>query len=61
MIDRLQNYYGIAIRQNQNDLKNLQAAVRAFLFHVASSKENNWHYPHCPEEKDNLYKDEASR
>ena len=26
----------------------MQAAVRATLFHVASSKENNWHYPHCP-------------
>ena len=48
MIDRLQNYYGIAIRQNKNDLKKMQAAVRATLFHVASSKENNWHYPHCP-------------
>ena len=41
MIDRLQNYYGIAIRQNKNDLKKMQAAVRATLFHVASSKENN--------------------
>ena len=52
MINRLQNYYGIAIRQNKNDLKKMQAAVRATLFHVASSKENNWHYPHCPEGKD---------
>ena len=41
MIDRLQNYYGIAIRQNKNNLKKMQAAVRAALFHVASSKENN--------------------
>ena len=52
MIDQLQNYYGMAIRQNKNDLKNMQAAVRATLLHVASSKENNWHYPHCPEGKD---------
>ena len=51
MIDRLQNY-GIAIRQNKNDLKKIQAAVRSTLFHVASSKENNWHYPYCPKEKD---------
>ena len=56
MIDRLQNYYGITIRQNKNDLKNMQAAVRGTLFHVASSKENNWHYPHCPEGKDSWYK-----
>ena len=27
----------------------MQAATRATLFHVASSKDNNWHYPHCPE------------
>ena len=56
MIDRLQNYYGMAIRQNKNDLKKMQAAVRATLFHVASSKENNWHYPHCPEGKDSWCK-----
>ena len=56
MIDRLQNYYGINIRQNKNDLKNMQAAVRGTLFHVASSKENNWHYPHCPEGKDSWCK-----
>ena len=30
----------------------MKAGVRATLFHVASSKENNWHYPHCPEGKD---------
>ena len=41
MIDRLQNYYGIAIRQNKKNLKKMQAAVRATLFHVAPSKENN--------------------
>ena len=56
MIDRLQNYYGINIRQNKNDLKNMQAAVRGTLFHVASSKENNWHYLHCPEGKDSWCK-----
>ena len=35
MIDRLQNYYWIAIRQNINDLQNIQVAVRVTLFHVA--------------------------
>ena len=49
MIDRLQNYYDIAIRENKNNLKAMQAATRATLFHVASSKDNNWRYPHCPE------------
>ena len=32
----------------------MQAAVRATLFHVASSKQNNWHYPHrwCKHNRD---------
>ena len=56
MIDRLQNFYGIAIRQNKGDLKSMQSAVRATLFHVASSKQNNWHNPHCPEGSDSWCK-----
>ena len=34
----------------------MQSAVRATLFHFASSKENNWHYPHCPEDSDSWCK-----
>ena len=48
IIDKLQNFYGIAIRSNKNNLKAMQAAIEATLFHIASSKENNLHYPHCP-------------
>lgn len=48
MIDRLQNYFGMAIRQNAGNLKEMQAATRASLFHCASSSKNNWHFPHCP-------------
>ena len=51
MIDQLQNYYGITFNQNKEDLKNIQTAVRATSFCVASSKKNTWHYPHCPERK----------
>jgi hypothetical protein len=51
-IDRLQNYYGIAIRQNKNDLEGMKKAVLATLFHVASSKGNNLHFPNCPEGPD---------
>jgi hypothetical protein len=47
MIDRMQNYYGIAIRANKNDLEAMQAATRATLFHVASNKDNNFHV-YCP-------------
>ena len=34
----------------------MQAAVKATLFYVASSKENNWRYPHCREGKDSRSK-----
>ena len=30
----------------------MKKAVAASLFHVASSKTNNYHYPHCPEGAD---------
>ena len=56
MIDQLQNYYGITFNQNKEDLKNIQTAVRATSFCVASSKKNTWHYPHCPERKDSWCK-----
>jgi len=51
-IDRLQNYYGIAIRQNKNNLNGMKSAIRATLYHVASSKNENLHFPHCPEGAD---------
>ena len=47
-IDRLQNYFGVAIRQNAGDLAGMVKATRASLFHVSSSKNNNFHYPNCP-------------
>ena len=48
MIDRLQNYYGIAIRSSKNNLKGMQSATKAALFHVASNKNNNLYYTHYP-------------
>ena len=47
VVDKLQNYYGIAVRSNIGDLKGMQSAINAALFHVASSKVNNYH-DHCP-------------
>ena len=55
-IDRLQNYYGIAIRSNSNNLPAMQKAVRASLFHVASSETNNYHNAYCPPGKDSWCK-----
>ena len=48
MIDRLQNYYGIAIRSNKGDLQSMKKAVYASYLHVASLTKNNWH-DHCPD------------
>ena len=47
-IGRLQNFFGIAIRQNTGDIVAMKSSALATLFHVASLKDNNWHYPHCP-------------
>ena len=56
IIDRLQNYYGIAIRRNVGNLKGMQKATRATLFHVASSEKNNYHFAYCPPGKDSWCK-----
>ena len=51
MIDRLQNYYGIAIRSNANNLEGMKKAILASLFHCASSKNGEYHN-YCPDGKD---------
>lgn len=48
IVDHLQNFYGIAIRQNVGDLKKMQNAIRA------SSKEKNYHTVYCSDGKDNF-------
>lgn len=46
-IDKLQNYYGIAIRSNVNDLQGMQRAVIAAFFHCCSSAKDPMH-EQCP-------------
>ena len=48
-IDRLQNYYGIAIRSNPGNLDAMKKTILASLFHCASSEKNKWHTAYCPE------------
>ena len=48
MIDKLQNYYGIAIRSNIGNLKGMKKGIYASLFHCSSSKKRNLH-DHCPD------------
>ena len=43
VIDKLQNYNGIAVRANANDLEGMKKAIRATLFHVSSSDDNQNH------------------
>ena len=43
VIDKLQNYFGIALRSNVGDLQKMQDAILASLFHVASSENDNFH------------------
>ena len=47
MIDRLQNYFGLAVRGNVNNLEGMKKGISAVLFDVGSSANNNWH-DHCP-------------
>ena len=43
MIDKLQNYYGIAIRSNSGDITAMKKVIHASLFHCASSSNNDYH------------------
>ena len=43
MIDRLQNYYDIAIRSNKGNLTKMKQDILASVFHCASSESNLWH------------------
>ena len=51
VIDKLQNYYGMAIRQNNGDSNTMKSATAASLFHIASSATNDYHI-HCPSGSD---------
>ncbi|GFU60080.1 uncharacterized protein TNCV_3313001 [Trichonephila clavipes] len=50
-IDKLQNYYWIAIRSNVGCLEKIQSAVIAAFFHCCSSNQNPMH-GQCPTGKD---------
>ncbi|GBL79952.1 hypothetical protein AVEN_5179-1 [Araneus ventricosus] len=52
-IDKLQNYYGIAIRSNAGSIEKMQSAVIAAFFHCCSSNRNLMH-GQCPDGKNSL-------
>ncbi|GFU23175.1 uncharacterized protein LOC101238613 [Trichonephila clavipes] len=51
LIDRIQNYYGIAIRSNVGNLQKMMSSVIAAFFHCVSGK-NNSLLGQCPEESE---------
>lgn len=51
IIDKLQNYYGLAIRRNTASLEDMRKAVWATYFHMASTDTNPSHGL-CPEDTD---------
>ena len=50
VIDKLQNYYGVAIRSNFGDLCGMMMAVQATLHHMTSTDDRPVHHK-CPEGK----------
>ena len=51
IFDKLQTYYGIAIRSKLGSLESMTKAILSALFHCASSQENKYH-AHCPQRKE---------
>ena len=52
MIDKMQNYYGIAIRSNIGSLNTMKSNILATLFHCASNDERPYHSAYCPKGED---------
>jgi hypothetical protein len=50
-IDVLQNYYGLAVRENLKDVDKMAKNIEASHFHVASTNENPQHHL-CPDGED---------
>ena len=48
VIDKLQKYYGMAIRSNVGDLRRMMMAVQATLHHMTSTDDQPVHHM-CPE------------
>ena len=48
LVNKLQNYFGLALRSNLNDIEKMHRAVLAILYHRASSDSKPMHQ-YCPE------------
>ena len=51
VIDKLQNYFGIALHSKVGNVKEMQSAILASMFHIALSEASNYHI-YCPKTSD---------
>ena len=64
-IKKIQNYYGLAIRQNKGDLQGMKTAINAILHHIVDQPQSSLAVQHkyCPRGEDSwcrFQKDEAN-
>ena len=52
IINLLQNYYGMAIRQNAKTVPEMRKAIGAVLCHCSESSSEETHHLYCPKDKD---------
>ena len=50
VINSMQNYYGLAIRENKNDLYGMKKAVWAILWHCTAFEDEEYRHRFCPRE-----------
>ena len=48
----MQNYYGLAIRSNRNDLYGMKKAVGTILFHCTEMSDESSRHRFCPQTED---------
>ena len=55
-INSMQNYFGLAIRKNQQNLSEMKKAVGAMLWHCTDFQDENFRHRFCPSNEDSWCK-----
>eukprot|EP00795_Rhopilema_esculentum_P000086 gene86-9701_t len=61
VINTIQNYYGLAIRQNVGQLYAMKKAVGAVLYHISENESNEDRHKFCPRSADSWCKFQADK
>ena len=61
IINTIQNYYGLAIRQNIGNLYSMKKAVGAILYHMSENDDNEDRHKFCPRTADSWCKFQADK